>query len=110
MIEFTYLHYLFLHFYDQFHRVNKNKSNMNTKVHNLVFMIIHHMKNMYVSLKGEHYLFFFFKSLPRGEQFQCDTGKLSVNSEKNRVYSTLPCRLYVFFIFYITDMSDLNLG
>lgn len=68
------------------------------------------MKNMYVSLKGEHYLFFFFKSLPRGEQFQCDTGKLSVNSEKNRVYSTLPCRLYVFFIFYITDMSDLNLG
>lgn len=29
-------------------------------------------------------------SLTRGEQFSCDTGKLSVNSEKNRVHSSLP--------------------
>lgn len=29
-------------------------------------------------------------SLPRGEHFPCDTGKLSTSSEKNRVQSILP--------------------
>uniref|UniRef100_K1P8X9 Endothelial cells scavenger receptor n=1 Tax=Magallana gigas TaxID=29159 RepID=K1P8X9_MAGGI len=32
-------------------------------------------------------------ALPRGEHFPCDTGKLSMSSEKNRVQSILPCKL-----------------
>lgn len=47
-----------------------------------------------------HYVF--LKSLGRGEQFPCDTGKLSVNFEKNRVQNTLPCKLSVSLISSIT--------
>lgn len=37
-----------------------------------------------------HYVF--SKSLGRGEQFSCDTGKLFVNFEKNRVQNSIPCK------------------
>lgn len=47
-----------------------------------------------------HYVF--SKSLGRGEQFSCDTGKLSVNFEKNRVQNILPCKLSVSLISRIT--------
>lgn len=54
---------------------------------------------------------FFFKTLPRREQFPCDTEKLSMNSE-NRIQSPLPCKLNVFIVLYmfITVLLDLNLN
>lgn len=64
-------------------------------------------KNVKISL-GNVNIFFslFLKSLPRGEQFSCDTGKLSVNSEKNRVHSSIPCKSTVFdMVYYVRSKS-----
>lgn len=49
-----------------------------------------------------HYVF--SKSLGRGEQFSCDTGKLFVNFEKNRVQNSIPCKLSVSLISRITTI------
>lgn len=69
-------------------------------------------KNKIVENLSMNIFFSLFKSLSRGEQFSCDTGKLSVNSEKNRVHSTFPCKFNVFLklYIYITVLSDLNLN
>lgn len=101
---------LIFSFYYQFYRFN----GVFFKYHLMKKIVVKHCdkksdKHVQISIKNVNCFFLsFLKSITRGEQFSCDTGKLSVNSEKNRVHSSLPCKSTVLFLWCITSDLDLN--